>query len=154
MDDTLLLDCFVGGLHPELKRELKSYSPHSLLQAVSLAKLFEEKFFLLHLPTRSRSYLLFPKPLNQILAKPLPAISSPASTITPLLPKLPKATTLRKLSLVEIQFRCDKGICFTCNDKYLATYCYTTKHYYLIQTNEEISLDTPKIYNQNQLLNL
>jgi len=44
MDDTLLLDCFVGGLHPELKREVKSRSPASLMQVVSLAKLFEDKF--------------------------------------------------------------------------------------------------------------
>ncbi|XP_020978093.1 uncharacterized protein LOC110271493 [Arachis ipaensis] len=44
LNDALLLDCFVGGLHPELKREVKAHSPISLLQAVSLAKLFEEKF--------------------------------------------------------------------------------------------------------------
>ncbi|RYR39552.1 hypothetical protein Ahy_A09g045108 isoform B [Arachis hypogaea] len=44
LDDALLLDCFVGGLHPELKREVKARSPISLLQAVSLVKLFEEKF--------------------------------------------------------------------------------------------------------------
>ncbi|RYQ83999.1 hypothetical protein Ahy_B10g102892 [Arachis hypogaea] len=45
MDDALMLDCFVGGLHPDLKREVKSRSPASLMQAVSLAKLFEDKFF-------------------------------------------------------------------------------------------------------------
>jgi len=44
MDDALLLDCFIGGLHPELRREVKSRCPISLMQAVSLARLFEEKF--------------------------------------------------------------------------------------------------------------
>jgi len=44
LDDALLLDCFIGGLHPELRREVKSRSPISLMQVVSLARLFEEKF--------------------------------------------------------------------------------------------------------------
>lgn len=64
MDDTLLLDCFVGGLHPELQREDKSHSPNSLLQAVSLPKLFEEKFLPLHPPTRTRSYPTTRKSVN------------------------------------------------------------------------------------------
>ena len=45
MDDALLLDCFIGGLHPELHREVKSRSPISLMQAISFACLFEEKFY-------------------------------------------------------------------------------------------------------------
>jgi len=44
LDDSVLLDCFISGLIPELKREVISRAPHSLLQAVSFAKLFEEKF--------------------------------------------------------------------------------------------------------------
>lgn len=31
MNDTLLLNCFVGGLHPDLKREVKSRSLASLM---------------------------------------------------------------------------------------------------------------------------
>ena len=34
LDDYVLLDCFIGGLIPELKREVISCAPHSLLQAV------------------------------------------------------------------------------------------------------------------------
>ena len=44
LDDALLLDYFIGGLHLELQREVKSRSPISLMQVVSLAHLFEEKF--------------------------------------------------------------------------------------------------------------
>ena len=43
LDDSVLLDYFIGGLIPELKRVI-SRAPHSLLQAVSFAKLFEQKF--------------------------------------------------------------------------------------------------------------
>jgi len=45
LDDFVLLDCFIGGLIPELKREVISRAPHSLLHAVSFAKLFEKKFY-------------------------------------------------------------------------------------------------------------
>lgn len=38
-----LLNCFISGLHPELRREVQALQPHSLLQAVALAKLQEEK---------------------------------------------------------------------------------------------------------------
>jgi len=44
MDNALLLDCFIGDLHPELKQEVKSRCSVLLMQVVSLAKLFEEKF--------------------------------------------------------------------------------------------------------------
>ena len=44
LDDSVLLDYFIGGLIPVLKREVISRAPHSLLQAVSFAKLFEKKF--------------------------------------------------------------------------------------------------------------
>jgi len=34
MDNALLLDCFIGGLHPELKHEVKARCLVSLMQAV------------------------------------------------------------------------------------------------------------------------
>ena len=44
LDDYVLLDCFISGLIPELKCEVISQAPRSILQAMSFAKLFEEKF--------------------------------------------------------------------------------------------------------------
>jgi len=44
LDDSIVLGCFISGLIPELKREVISQAPHSLLQTMSFAKLFEEKF--------------------------------------------------------------------------------------------------------------
>ena len=45
LDDSIVLGCFISGLIPELKREVISQAPHSLLQTMSFAKLFEEKFY-------------------------------------------------------------------------------------------------------------
>lgn len=39
-----LLDCFLSGLRPEIKRDVLAQSPLSLAKAVSLAKLFEDKY--------------------------------------------------------------------------------------------------------------
>ena len=82
-----------------------SRSPHSLLKVVSSAKLFEEKFLPLNPQSRNHGFQHFPKPLNQVHHKPLPTITISQPINTPLLPTLPKTTTLKKLSLAEIQFR-------------------------------------------------
>lgn len=39
-----LLDCFVGGLKPNIRMDVIAQSPTSLLRTVSLAKLYEEKY--------------------------------------------------------------------------------------------------------------
>lgn len=39
-----LLDCFLSGLQADIRREVMAQSPISLLKAVALAKLFEEKY--------------------------------------------------------------------------------------------------------------
>ena len=39
-----LIDCFVGGLKPDIQRDVIAQSPATLLRCVSLAKLFEEKY--------------------------------------------------------------------------------------------------------------
>ena len=38
-----LLDCFIGGLHPDIRRKVLALSPISLVKAFALAKLFEEE---------------------------------------------------------------------------------------------------------------
>ena len=48
---SFLLSCFISGLTPELRREVQALQPVSLPQAISLAKLQEEK-----LEDRRRSY--------------------------------------------------------------------------------------------------
>ncbi|RYR38078.1 hypothetical protein Ahy_A09g043029 [Arachis hypogaea] len=141
MDDTLLLDCFTGGLHPELKREVKARSPASLLQGVSLAKLFEERFFL----SSSRWKSSYPPPQHTV-PKPSPGSNpmtlSPNPT-SPLLPTPTSSTKLRKLSPTEIQFRREKGLCFTCDERFSPSHKCATKHYFLIQTTEAIPEDPP-----------
>ncbi|XP_015967238.1 uncharacterized protein LOC107490956 [Arachis duranensis] len=146
LDDALLLDCFVGGLHPELKREVKARSSIFLLQAVSLAKLFKEKF----LPHTQRwrfavAQTLQPpaRPTTTLAPKPLTTVSpaQPLPQNPPLLPTPPKPNTMHKLTSMEIQFRQEKGICFTCDERYSPSHKCASKHYFLIQTVEKVPTD-------------
>jgi len=69
LDDSVLLDCFISGLIPELKLEEISQAPHSLLQAMSFAKLFEEKFHPSSLAPKHK-FAYFPaKSLTQNISK-------------------------------------------------------------------------------------
>lgn len=39
-----ILDCFVSGLHDEISRDVRAMESKTLTKAVTLAKLFEEKY--------------------------------------------------------------------------------------------------------------
>jgi len=147
MDDALLLDCFVGGLHPELRREVKSRSPSSFVQAVALAKLFEERFLPFSSRTRSSQVPYIPPPSWTPTLKPNPItiVPTPSPSTQPLLTAPPKPTNLRKLTPAEIQFRCENNLCFTCDDKFSPSHRCASKHYFIIQSLEELPLDQEQI---------
>jgi hypothetical protein len=39
-----MIDCFVSGLNPDIRREVLIHTPTSLVKAFSLAKVYEEKY--------------------------------------------------------------------------------------------------------------
>lgn len=43
LSDDAVLDCFVSGLKPELRRDVLAQSPTRLVRAVALARLYDEK---------------------------------------------------------------------------------------------------------------
>jgi len=157
LDDYVLLDCFIGGLIPELKSKVISRALHSLLQAVSFAKLFEEKF-----PKHKFPY--FPaKSLTQntsklsLIANTNPPINTNTPINTnppPLLPTPLKPNNLKLLTPADIQFRREKGICFTCDEKYSPSHRCANKHYFLLQCEDEIPPEPdPNIQSQQIVQN-
>ena len=48
-----LIDCFVGGLKPDIQHDVIAQSPTTPLCCVSLAKLFEEKYLPKHKPIQN-----------------------------------------------------------------------------------------------------
>ena len=73
---SFLLSCFISDLTPEVRREVQALQPVSLPQAISLAKLQEEK-----LDDRRRSY------------RPCPTTTTPTHQTPPPLLPLPSPTT-------------------------------------------------------------
>jgi hypothetical protein len=53
-----MIDCFISGLTPEIRRDVMIHSPISIVKAVSLAKVYEEKYASTKPPkyTSSNSY--------------------------------------------------------------------------------------------------
>jgi len=141
LDDSVLLDCFIGGLIPKLKHEVISRAPHSLLRAVSFAKLFEEKFHPSSLAPKHKFPYFPAKSLTQNTSKlSLTSNTNPPINTNPppLLPTPPKPNNLKRLTPADIQFRREKGICFTCDEKYSLTHQCANKHYFLLQCEDEI----------------
>ncbi|WVY94508.1 hypothetical protein V8G54_033596 [Vigna mungo] len=140
-----LLDCFVGGLKPDLKRDVITQNPTSLLRCVSLAKLYEEKY----LPrTRLPNTSYYPK-TQATNTNPTTSQSIRSTPLPPLLP-LPQSSTssshpkpnfIKKFTAAEIQLRKKKGLCFTCDEKFTMNHRCPNKQYFVLQVDEDVPID-------------
>ncbi|XP_075478825.1 uncharacterized protein LOC142519678 [Primulina tabacum] len=116
----VLISCFISGLRHDLRREIQVYKPHTLVQAMGLARLFEDK--ILEVKSQGRTGGDFYKQERF-------SHHSKPSTLPPLLPtpSLPTAPggvrakppfLIKKLSPAEMAARRDKGLCYNCDEKY------------------------------------
>nr|KYP46454.1 Transposon Ty3-I Gag-Pol polyprotein [Cajanus cajan] len=134
-----LLDCFVGGLKPDIRRDVIAQSPPSLLRTVSLAKLYEEKYTIKPKPFSS-SFFQKNQTTNTNQTTPQ---SLKSTSLPPLLPSPDsKPTYVKKLTSAEMQLRRDKGICFTCDDKFSPNHRCPNKQYFVLQWEED---DEPEL---------
>lgn len=110
---SFILSCFIFDLNSELRCEVQALQPISLQQAISLAKLQEDK-----LEDHHRSYQTRP------LATPSPPLPLP-----PLLPN-PTPTTVpphpkpqvKRLTPEEMARKRELGLCYNCDDKWGPTH--------------------------------
>ena len=138
---------FLSGLHSEIRRDVIAQSPTSLLRAVALAKLYEER----HFPrTKPSHYNYTPKqqPTQSYTNPHTPLISrtQPKQNLPPLLPTPPhlqprfptnKPTPIRKISPAEMQLRRDKGLCYFCDEKFTFNHKCANKQLLMLMTKEE-----------------
>ncbi|XP_020233863.1 uncharacterized protein LOC109813966 [Cajanus cajan] len=133
-----ILDCFLSGLKLEIRREVLAQSPNSVLKAVSLAKLFEEKYTPNPKPYFSSSY---PKTST---TKPQNSPQSKTNALPPLLPTPNlqpftqpfKPSNVKNITPAEMQIRREKGLCYTCDDKFTPNHRCPNKQYLLLQYEE------------------
>jgi len=142
---SFLQSCFELGLRQYIRREVRALQPKSLIQAVNLAKLMEDKFN--NMGTRN-----FPS--WQIL---VPNIKPhPSAPLLPT-PKIPPSNALiivkssgipvKRLSAIEMMEWRENGLCFNCDEKFGMGHKCKAKLFILMLDDEESSDD-------NQLLQL
>ncbi|XP_019455099.1 PREDICTED: uncharacterized protein LOC109356222 [Lupinus angustifolius] len=139
VSDDALLDCFISGLKDDIRREVIVQSPPSLVRAVALAKLYEEKYQPQTQTPRARpNFTTYP---NHYKKQPTPTVPSKLpTTLPPLLPTptiksntYQKPAMIKRMSAAEMQIRREKGLCFTCDEKFSFNHKCPNKQYYLLQ---------------------
>ncbi|XP_043714700.1 uncharacterized protein LOC122663059 [Telopea speciosissima] len=105
--EPFLISFFISGLKPDLNRELLVAQPTSLVHAISLARLYEEKFLASRQSFKPSWPKLGPPSADPILKTPPP----PASAGPVFKPRL---------SPHEMKARRDKGLCYNCDEKFVA----------------------------------
>jgi len=139
-----LKGCFVSGLRKEIRREVKAQCPTSLMRAVSLARLYEDKFTFRLKITPGPNAHRYTNHQNNL---PVAMRPQQRSNLPPLLPT-PTQTPLpnnnrppiKRLTMAEQQIRREKGICFWCDDKFTPQHRCPNKNFMLYQlelTNDD-----------------
>jgi hypothetical protein len=130
-----LLDCFISGLKPEIRHDVLAQSPISLTKAVSLAKLFEEKY-----QPRPKSISTYPQ--NRPTTSSYPARTTNTAPILPTpntrpTPQPTRNPNIKHISAAEMQLRRERGQCFTCDDKFSFNHKCLNRQYLLLTGNPD-----------------
>ena len=136
-----LLVCFIGGLKSDIRRDVIAQAPTTLIRTVSLAKLYEEKYVV-----KPRSYPSQPWPKTHNHPNSLPISQSIKSTsLPPLLPSpnqsYPtnnlKPTNVKKMTPAEMHIRREKGLCYTCDERFTLNHRCPNKQYLLLYMDDD-----------------
>ena len=131
-----VLSCFVSGISPAIRREVQVMQPQSLTQAVSFARLHEEK-------------LMDGRFQNTRVAKLFPSQPSTPPTMS-LEPSLlqgatkpsPPTIPFKRLSPAELALHREKGLCFNCDEKFSRGHKCTTSLFLFVTNEEEVSQES------------
>lgn len=140
--DDAVLDCFISGLKPEVRRDVLAQAPSTLTHAVALAKLYDEKGGWGLGSNRNRHGPSQPPHTtpSTMGTATTPYQKAPARAgLPPLLPT-PKTAPLapvKKMSAAEMQLRREKGLCYTCDEKFSPAHRCPNKHYYVLQMDKQ-----------------
>jgi hypothetical protein len=144
-----MVDCFVSGLNPEIRRDVMIHTPVTIVKAVSLAKVYEEKYNSTPKPQKTqntqisyqnRSPFNSNKPENSTKSYSPPLLPTPPTR--PMHPNQ-KNPNIRRISPAEMQLRKEKGQCYWCDDKFSFSHNCPNKHLMLLQSDPtaEIAFD-------------
>ena len=126
LSNEVALNCFLSGLNVDIRRDVITQRPMTLIRAVSLAKLYEEKYQPVNSnQTHNYSHRYSPISAHTVNFNSAPSNAAKNTTKISLPPLLPtpntpllKYNSVKKISHVEMQLRREKGLCYFCDDKF------------------------------------
>jgi hypothetical protein len=163
LSNDALIDCFVSGLNNEIRRDVLIHTPSSLVKAVSLAKVYEEKY-------NSNPKTQKPNHTNFSTNKNFPnkpetstRNSTPILNTPPTRPmsQFQKNPNIKRISPAEMQLRRDKGLCYWCDDKFSFTHRCPNRQLMLLHYDDtedepdiEVETQPPDITTNSPTTNL
>ncbi|KAL5731844.1 hypothetical protein ACHQM5_004534 [Ranunculus cassubicifolius] len=131
LTEQYFIDSFIGGLKEELRHVVQMFRPTSLTQAINLAKLQEATLAAAPKPLRqfTKPTSLNPSTVYNKTYNSTPSSYSPYTksvglntslTPKPITDNTPTSNSIpiKKLSQQEMHQRREKGLCYTCDEKY------------------------------------
>lgn len=150
MSDDAILDCFVSGLRPSLRRDVTAHGPQTLIRAAELARLFDDTgpYSSTSHQASSRSWSGSPVTLSPSPKFSGHRSSSPVATAAPSVVSAAvsasgssspaAAPPYKRLTAAELRAKREKGLCYYCEDKYAPGHkCKPT--FFLLLGPEEFS---------------
>ena len=146
LSDEAVLACFLSGLHTEIRRDVVAQSLVSLLRAVALAKLYEERYLPIqkhHTPIQSTK--VHSTSYQQPIQHSNISRNLPKQTLPPLLPtppqkpqfQTPRPNNIKRMSPAEMQLRREKGLCYFCDDKFTFNHKCPNRQFLMLQNEDE-----------------
>jgi len=128
-----ILNCFISGLQPEIRRELTILHPYSISQAIRLAKLIEDKI------KDSKPKYPRPQPHNPTHIHPQQNPNNRIPQHQPTTPHLP----IKRLTPAQLQERRTQGLCYNCDEKFTPGHKCSTARFLLLMDHPESPIDPP-----------
>ncbi|KAF1869330.1 hypothetical protein Lal_00018423 [Lupinus albus] len=106
----IVLNCFLSGLNPEIARELTIQHHFSVTHAIGLAKLVESKI------TTAKTTNWHPTCPNMIISNN----HNIGDSVTPTQQQIATSLPIKQLTATQIQFCRAQGLCYNCDEEYIA----------------------------------
>ena len=139
LPESFLIGCFVAGLRDDVRIDVKIKQPHTLADAIGVARLIEERNLLqkkTNPPARSSPIMMTTKaptnPTTGILGPP----PSQRTNSSP--------SPIRRITSQEARERREKGLCYYCDDKFVPGHRCERPQLFMIADSSHTSLEEDK----------
>ncbi|MCI12891.1 hypothetical protein A2U01_0033999, partial [Trifolium medium] len=147
LSNDALIDCFVSGLNDDIRRDVLIHTPISLVKAMSLAKVYEEKYSFTPKPQKNYSNSHNTNKPNVNKPDYTTRNAAPILNTPPTRPmsQFQKNPNIKRISPAEMQLRGDKGLCYWCDDKFSFTHKCPNRQLMLLHYDDDDDKDEDQV---------